>query len=243
MSQSLHLQWNDFESIVSKSFASLREEKDFYDVTLVSDDEKEYEAHKLVLSACSPFFKNLLKGKSHPAPMLYLSGISSTELDLVLDYIYHGEVQVENTKIDRFLSVAGKLKLEGLQHEDKKEEEIDEKPFVTICSPIVKLLPTIPKRKSEMTIEPEYSTTNIHMSYAEPQWEIDELREKLVEEKSYRCKPCGKITKLKGDINRHIETHLEGLSHSCPSCEKTFRSASSLSTHQNNQHRSRSSLK
>ena len=110
----LSIKWNAFESNASKWFSSLRQEHDFYDVTLVSDDEKELQAHKLVLSACSPFFKNILKGKSHPNPMLYLSGVSSEDLNLLLDYIYNGEVQVENFKLERFMFVAKIFKLEGL---------------------------------------------------------------------------------------------------------------------------------
>ena len=39
MSEKFCLRWNDFRSTVSHSFGILREEKDFFDVTLVSDDE------------------------------------------------------------------------------------------------------------------------------------------------------------------------------------------------------------
>ena len=87
MSEKFSLKWNDFESTVSKSFSILRQEKDFFDVTLVSDDERQIPAHKLVLSACSDFFKSILRNNSHSHPLLYLSGIHSTNLSLILDYI------------------------------------------------------------------------------------------------------------------------------------------------------------
>ena len=51
MSEKFSLKWNDFQSVVSQSFSVLREESDFYDVTLVSDDHTQISAHKLVLSA------------------------------------------------------------------------------------------------------------------------------------------------------------------------------------------------
>ena len=41
-------------------FRSLKEEEDFVDVTL-SCEESQYQAHKVVLSACSPYFRKLLK--------------------------------------------------------------------------------------------------------------------------------------------------------------------------------------
>ena len=63
------LKWNDFQTTVSQSFGLLRQEKDFFDVTLVSDDQVQIPAHKLVLSACSSFFKTILKQNSHSHPL------------------------------------------------------------------------------------------------------------------------------------------------------------------------------
>ena len=55
------LKWTDFEANASKAFRKLRREEDFFDVTLVSDDEHHISAHKLVLSSSSDFFKNILR--------------------------------------------------------------------------------------------------------------------------------------------------------------------------------------
>ena len=121
MSEKFSLKWNDFQTTVSSSFGILREEKDFFDVTLVSDDETQISAHKLVLSACSDFFKSILKRNSHSHPLLYLSGVDSKSLGFVLDYIYHGEVQVYQQELDLFLNIAQKLKIEGLKSNDEPE--------------------------------------------------------------------------------------------------------------------------
>ena len=78
MSEKFCLKWNDFESNASKSLRNLRKEKDFFDVTLVSDDQKQISAHKVVLSSCSEYFKYILKqNKQHSHPLLCLEGISS----------------------------------------------------------------------------------------------------------------------------------------------------------------------
>ena len=94
MAEKFCLKWNDFQSTVSQSFSSLRKEKDFFDVTLVSDDEVQISAHKVVLSACSSFFKSILKTNNHPQPLIYLSGVSSMNLGFVLDYMYQGELNI-----------------------------------------------------------------------------------------------------------------------------------------------------
>ena len=114
MSEKFCLKWNDFHTNVSKSFSKLRNENDFYDVTLVSDDQKQLSAHKVVLSSCSDYFKNILKSNKHSNPLLCLEGISSSEMNNVLDYIYYGEVNIHQDDVDRFLNIAERLKLEGL---------------------------------------------------------------------------------------------------------------------------------
>merc|ERR1739838_41917 len=81
------------------------------------------EAHKVVLSACSPMLKQLLWQTQHPHPLLYLGGVSSAELDLVMDYIYKGEVQIYQNRLDRFLEVAQQFRLGGLEKRSKPVEQ------------------------------------------------------------------------------------------------------------------------
>lgn len=60
--QQFCLRWNEFQSNMVSSFRHLREEKSFTDVTLACDGQT-CKAHKMVLSACSPYFKALLEVK------------------------------------------------------------------------------------------------------------------------------------------------------------------------------------
>ena len=61
MSEKFCLKWNDFHTNVTKKFLSFKGDTDFSDVTLVSEDQKQFTAHKIVLSSCSEYFKNILK--------------------------------------------------------------------------------------------------------------------------------------------------------------------------------------
>lgn len=63
--QQFFLKWNDFQSNMVSSFKHLRDEKSFTDVTLACDGQT-CKAHKMVLSACSPYFKSLLEVCCHP---------------------------------------------------------------------------------------------------------------------------------------------------------------------------------
>eukprot|EP00090_Calanus_glacialis_P020966 TRINITY_DN3236_c0_g1_i2.p1 TRINITY_DN3236_c0_g1~~TRINITY_DN3236_c0_g1_i2.p1 ORF type:complete len:356 (-),score=72.40 TRINITY_DN3236_c0_g1_i2:70-1137(-) len=112
-SEKFCLRWNDFESNISVAFRELRDDKDFFDVTLACDDEQ-ISAHKVILSACSPFFRNILRRNPHQHPLLYLKGVKYTDLQSVLNFMYHGEVNVAQEELNSFLAVAEDLRVKGL---------------------------------------------------------------------------------------------------------------------------------
>ena len=77
--EKLCLKWNDFQDIISKSFGELRSNSDFTDVTLVCEDQS-IKAHKVILSACSPFLKRLLKNHPNPQLLIHMRGVKSNDL-------------------------------------------------------------------------------------------------------------------------------------------------------------------
>jgi len=108
------LKWNDFEKNISGAFRELKDDNDFFDVTLACDDEEQVSAHKVILSACSPLFKNLLRRNKHQHPLLYFRGVSFSDLESVLAFMYHGEVNVAQEDLNSFLAIAEDLKVKGL---------------------------------------------------------------------------------------------------------------------------------
>ena len=108
------LAWTEFQSTFSNSLDQLRRENAFHDLTLVSDDEVHMNAHKVVLSAASSFFKRLLKRHPHQSPLLYLSGVQACDLKFILDYVYQGQVHLLQNQVNSFLVAAAKLKIAGL---------------------------------------------------------------------------------------------------------------------------------
>ena len=108
------LRWNDFESNLSEAFKELRQESEYLDVTLLCEDEDQIEAHRVVLSACSGFFRNALRRTKNQHPLLYLKGVQHADLNHILDFIYYGEVSIAQENLNAFLSVAEELKIKGL---------------------------------------------------------------------------------------------------------------------------------
>jgi len=120
-SEKFCLRWNDFETNISIAFRELREEKDFFDVTLACDDSQ-VQAHKVILSACSPFFRNVLRRNPHQHPLLYLKGVKYKELLSVLNFMYMGEVNVAQEELNSFLAVAEDLRVKGLTQNNSSSE-------------------------------------------------------------------------------------------------------------------------
>ena len=89
-----NLKWDDFQSNISKSFKLFRNDSYLHDVTLVSDDFKHISAHKLVLSSTSEYFRNILKQTTQSQPLICLDGVNFEDLKNVLDYVYDGEVKI-----------------------------------------------------------------------------------------------------------------------------------------------------
>jgi len=118
-SEKFCLKWNDFETNISTAFREIREEKDLLDCTL-SCGPQQLQAHKLILSACSPFFRTVFKQNPHPHPLLFLKGISYTDLQAIITFMYHGEVNVAQEDLSNFLQVAEELKVKGLSEQEKR---------------------------------------------------------------------------------------------------------------------------
>jgi len=112
------LRWNEYEKNMSDSLKEVQENSDFCDVTLACDDDQ-IEAHRLVLSSCSPLFKTILRRNQHNHPLLYLKGVKMDNLKNLLRYMYYGEVNVEQVGLPSFLETAEELKIKGLVQKNK----------------------------------------------------------------------------------------------------------------------------
>ena len=102
------LKWDDFQGNVTGSFRELKE--DFCDVTLASEGNHQIEAHRVILSAASPLLRDTLSNSKHSHPLLFMRKI-------------HGEVEILQEDLDKFLSLAEELELKGLGGSGPPPEE------------------------------------------------------------------------------------------------------------------------
>ncbi|XP_035719397.1 broad-complex core protein isoforms 1/2/3/4/5-like isoform X8 [Vespa mandarinia] len=117
------LRWNNYQSSITSAFENLRDDEDFVDVTLACDG-KSLKAHRVVLSACSPYFRELLKSTPCKHPVIVLQDVAFSDLHALVEFIYHGEVNVHQRSLSSFLKTAEVLRVSGLtQQADQTDRD------------------------------------------------------------------------------------------------------------------------
>ncbi|XP_043192505.1 broad-complex core protein isoforms 1/2/3/4/5-like [Amphibalanus amphitrite] len=111
--QQFCLRWNNFQNNIISSFEYLRSEEDFVDVTLACEG-KSLKAHKVILSACSTYFRDLLKTTPCSHPIIVLKDVSYDDLLSLMCFVYQGVVYIGQERLTQFLRTAEFLQIKGL---------------------------------------------------------------------------------------------------------------------------------
>ncbi|KAJ8737467.1 hypothetical protein PYW08_000062 [Mythimna loreyi] len=111
--QQFCLRWNNYQSNLTSSFDQLLQTQSFVDVTL-SCDGQSLKAHKVVLSACSPYFQSLFMDNPCQHPIIIMRDTKYCDLKAAVDFMYRGEINVSQEQIPALLKVAESLKIRGL---------------------------------------------------------------------------------------------------------------------------------
>ena len=127
MSDKCSLTWKTFPEHLQFVFRDLYDDGRHTDVTLVSDDQTQFKAHKIVLSACSPVFKRIIDNNPSQYPLIYLRGIQSYEMEPIMEFIYLGEGRFYYERMGEFIKVANDLQVKDISKGvENKEEDVSE---------------------------------------------------------------------------------------------------------------------
>lgn len=111
--QQYSLKWNNYISHLAYHFENLRTEEEFTDVTLCCEGKK-IKAHKIILSACSTYFRDVFKENPHPHPVIIFKNVKHNDLQSIIQFMYNGEVSVIQELLPTFLQTAELLQVRGL---------------------------------------------------------------------------------------------------------------------------------
>lgn len=114
------LVWNTFPRNLSSGLYNLLTGEQLVDVTLAAEGQI-LRAHKLILSVCSTYFRELFKGNSCKHPIVILKDVNYRDLSAMLHFMYQGEVNIKQEDIASFLKVAEVLQIKGLTKNNDEE--------------------------------------------------------------------------------------------------------------------------
>ena len=192
-------------------------ENSFSDVTLVSDDQIPFQAHKFVLSIFTPVLKTILLNNIHSHPLIFLRGVMQQDLKSILQLMYLGLANVSQDNISKVLAFTKDLQIRELE---EIFGSIDNNTYVkddTNCS----LESTA---NNSDNIDSEMDTSSISNNINEPP-SIDILVENnnIDDHGSgnllYMCKECDSTFTSRSGFVYHIKIKHEGIKHPCNNCK------------------------
>jgi len=250
------LRLTDFETNVGKSWQDLQSEKDFSDLTLACDG-KQFETHKVIVSSCSPILRKILKQNPNQHPLIYLRGVKNTDFNNILNFIYRGEVNIEEEELASFLAVAEDLQIKGLCERNAnisnagqegntkftntlnnvQEGSIINSDHIEIGSNIDSDGPLQKRKKSLKTEfnETDKKLWNTHSQKIHPTlMEINDTNQSFGKDKIESTSDDGISMDLSDScIVAPIEN---GLKYSCDQCDKQFTQLGNLTRHKKSVH-------
>ncbi|XP_046396279.1 longitudinals lacking protein, isoforms F/I/K/T isoform X3 [Ischnura elegans] len=135
--QQFCLRWNNHQSTLISVFDTLLESETLVDVTLAAEGQY-LKAHKVVLSACSQYFQELLCHHLEKHPIIILKDVTFQELKALIDYMYRGEVNVSQEQLSALIKTAESLKIKGLA--DGGDRRPDRKSVPQLSPPLPPVL-------------------------------------------------------------------------------------------------------
>lgn len=117
-----YLRWNNHTNNILQVFMEQLTAENLVDVT-ISCEGKFIKAHKMVLSACSPYFQELFRIHEAPHPVIIMNGVRFVDVKQVVEFMYRGEIKILETELDKLLAVAESLQVKGLSNVRGKYEK------------------------------------------------------------------------------------------------------------------------
>ena len=221
------LTWQTYPDHLKEIMHNLLTTDDCKDVTLVSDDMKSIKAHRNILSACSPLFKNIfqMESNNYHHTVVFLQGMPFSEIESIIQLIYLGQAQVNchEDRINEFFTVAKHLQIKELLKDYGEPKHIPK----TV---------NLPNKQQHTKLEDLYSVGG---NYKCPQCEkYFSYKSALLSHVKgqhqgikYACTQCQYKATQQSNLKKHILSVHEGVKYDCNQCDFKAARQDSLTVH------------
>ena len=187
-----------------------------------------------------------------------MRGIRYQDLIAIVDFIYLGEANIQQENLEEFLSLAEELQLKGLAGPNDIKEQQTTKHTPSLHEQVTQSKNVIKKEEIKTNAEEplevyEHNTFENQVIVLvehgkivvkegiineDLEAKIESMIEKIRDgDKKFKCYVCGRTDKKNVHMKRHVETHIEGVSHVCNLCGKSSRSTTDLIDHHTTCHK------
>ena len=250
-SEKFKVNWKSFSDHVSDMMVEMMRSSDLTDVTLVTDDKKQFRAHKFVLNSCSPVFRSIIASSHGKDANIYLRGIQHEEISSLLEFMYTGKASVTHERINEFLNVAKNLEIKELSagvqtFNNSNLPKFEEERNVGNDIMDTFMLPVAEVKENRKVLE-YFSNgekpTKGGPIYIEDKRQEPKMKQKMSpeieykshnsipEEQSLKCKECSKEFSNKEILTKHFAAIHKGEKYQCNLCERTFSTKSNIESH------------
>ena len=224
--------WHSYPDFLREIMREMMTSEDFTDVTLVTDDKKTIKAHRNILSACSPVFKNILQMEiTNNHPVIYLRGIQHTEMESIFQFIYFGEAKFDEERMNELMLVLKNLEIRGLI----KDADEDEPQNNQSCQDQEDVTDTVNFDHNKIS---EHKEIKMSTSESDPTNENEVIRRKTKVGSKFQCPhpQCDKLFYDNSTVRRHIRSVHEGVKYACNQCDYQATAQGSLTRHFQSKH-------
>merc|ERR1712129_247037 len=231
------LSWPQLETNRTNVVNELLDNRSFVDATIVCDDDDQIEAHRVLLSASSSFFKNIFERNSHNHPLLYIQGSKKKDMLAIMDFIYSGKTSVLVDDLDRFMNLANNLEVKGLSN-SVKIEALEEN-NTNVQPPQIIIDTSLEETTTSFLREP-VKASNIEENNHRYETEdnvpdiVEEDDKKTTEDSCWSCEECSFTSTTNIDMQEHAVKHTGVYLHQCKACLRFFQTRGSLAKHECN---------
>ena len=226
-----NLNWHTYADHLMEMLHKMMKSDELTDVTLVCDDQKQFKAHKIVLSACSTVFKNIIESLPSSSSVIYLRGIQHHEMESILEFMYLGVATFYQERMNEFLNVAKILEIKEIgkdvelndneetnnDHDESDTDKFDEQVDAGDINNFVS------DQFINTTGRQDINSTSSRYRN----------RNKLADNsnRNLSCDKCNAQFANQYNLQRHIKSIHEGLKFSCDQCDYQASHQSNLTTH------------
>ena len=246
--------WDTYPDYLREIMKDMMTSADFMDVTLVSDDKQTIKAHRNILCASSPVFKNILQLQTNNNhPVIYLRGIKYSEIESMMQFIYLGEATCYQERTNELLFVLNNLEIKELctkfdignhqttdsssyQIEDDEQENIDQgKDTNTVIEQEQESHHLLVNYKDIVSIGSKFQCPQCAKLFSQKCSVYAHIRYAHENVKS-ACSQCGHNAPSQRLLKIHIQTQHEGVKYVCTQCQFQATTQSNLTQHIKSKH-------